>query len=355
MSGVRAVIPLLPRLLVVAGVLACTLASGAARAAEALVIVPSPGAVAASAPVAAASAVTATTAAATAPALAPAAAPGPAPAPEAAASSAFTSATPGVTAVAVPGGTGTVQIPAPLATVSAPTVPVPDSVIGGDRIERVQVTDPYIELHTFPGRGYPVFFVAARGEWIAIELRHTDWYKVRTAGGKEGWVTRSQLQTTLAESGLQQGFPDVALNDYLARRVELGAGYGRFHREPMIKFWVAYRLSDTLTIESTLGQVQGVFSGSTLWHVNLQAEPWSDQRFSPFAGIGIGRFKNIPNQSLVSFQTTDARLADAIVGARYHLSDRFMIRADYAIYTAFVSDQRSAEYRAATLGFSFFF
>jgi uncharacterized protein YgiM (DUF1202 family) len=255
----------------------------------------------------------------------------------------------------VPGSTASVDIPAPLATVSAPAVPGPDSVPGGETVERVQVTDAFIELHTFAGRGYPVFYVAARGEWVSIELRHTDWYKVRTATGKVGWVTREQLRTTLAENGLQQQFGDVAFNDYLARRVELGAGYGRFHQEPMIKFWLSYRLSDTLSIESTLGQVQGVFSGTTLWHVNLQAEPWSDQRFSPFAGIGIGRFHNIPNQSLVGFQQTNARMADAIVGARYHLTDRFMIRADYAIYTAFVSDQRSLEYRAATAGLSFFF
>ncbi len=248
-----------------------------------------------------------------------------------------------------------VRVDAPATAVSAPSVPQPGSVAGGDRVERVQVTAPYIELHTFPGRGYPVFFVAARGEWIAIELRHTDWYKVRTASGKEGWVTRAQLQSTLTEAGLQQSFPDVAFGDYLARRVELGAGYGRFHGEPLIKFWLSYRLSETLSIESTLGQVQGVFSGSTLWHVDLQAEPWSDQRLSPFAGIGIGRFKNVPNQSLVSFQATDARLANAIVGARFHLTDRFMLRADYAIYTAFVSDQRSTEYRAATAGISFFF
>ncbi len=219
----------------------------------------------------------------------------------------------------------------------------------------MQVTDPFVELHTFPGRGYPIFYVAGRGEWVSIELRHTDWYKVRTATGKVGWVTRAQLQTTLAENGLQQRFGDVAFDDYLARRVELGAGYGRFHHEPMIKFWVSYRLSETLSIESTLGQVQGVFSGTSLWHVNLQAEPWSDQRFSPFAGIGIGRFHNIPNQSLVNFQPTNARMADAIVGARYHLTDRFMVRVDYAIYTAFVSDQRSLEYRAATAGLSFFF
>ncbi|HEX7637861.1 MAG TPA: SH3 domain-containing protein, partial [Burkholderiaceae bacterium] len=246
-------------------------------------------------------------------------------------------------------------VPAPEAVVHAPAVPGPDSVPGGDKVERVQVTDAYVELHTFPGRGYPVFHVAGRGEWLSIELRHTDWFKVRTADGKEGWVQQAQLASTLTESGGRQAFRDVMLGGYWTKRVELGAAYGRFHTEPMIKAWLSFRMSDTLSLETSYGQVQGVFSGTTLWHVNLQAEPWSDQRLSPFAGIGIGRFHNIPNQSLVENQPTDARLADAIVGVRWHLNDRFMLRADYAIYTAFVSDQRSLEYRAATAGLSFHF
>ena len=33
----------------------------------------------------------------------------------------------------------------------------------GIKIERVQVTDPFVELRTGPGRGFPVFFVAAKG------------------------------------------------------------------------------------------------------------------------------------------------------------------------------------------------
>ncbi len=43
------------------------------------------------------------------------------------------------------------------------------------------------------------------------------------------------------------------------------------------------------------------------------------------------------------------------VGVRYHLSDRFVLRADYSLYTAFVADTHSAEYRAFTAGVSFFF
>lgn len=221
--------------------------------------------------------------------------------------------------------------------------------------ERLTVSDPYLEMRTGAGRGYPVFFVVARGQSVVIELRNTDWYKVQAEGGQVGWVHRTQLETTLTAAGSTKTFRDIALDDYLARRVQMGGAFGRFESEPMLKLFASYKLSDTLSMEGTLGQVQGVFSGTNFWHVSLHSEPWSDKRLSPFFGVGVGQFKNFPNQSLVGATTTDAKLAHMIVGARYYLSERFVLRADWALYTAFVSDQLSTEYRAATAGVSFFF
>ena len=232
---------------------------------------------------------------------------------------------------------------------------VPKEAAKESRDERLQIADPYIELRTGPGRGYPVFFVAARKEWIAVELRHTDWFRVRTEGGKVGWVNRQQLETTLTEAGGSKTFRDVAVDDYLRRRVQLGAAWGQFKGEPMLKLFTSYRLSDTLSAEATIGQVQGAFSGTELWHLNLMSEPWSDQRLSPFFAVGVGRFRNIPNASLVSALTTNAKLANAQVGLRFYLTERFIVRTDYSIYTAFVGDTRSIEYRAGTIGLSFFF
>ena len=221
--------------------------------------------------------------------------------------------------------------------------------------EKVQITDPYIELRTGPGRGFPIFFVAGRGEWVELLLRRTDWFKVRTANGREGWVNRSQLETTLTEAGTTKAFRDILLDDYLKRRLEMGAAWGQFKGEPMLKVWSGYRFSDALSIEGTIGQVQGVFSGTEFWHVNLNVEPWSDRRLSPFFGIGVGRFKNIPNASLVNAVVASANLADASVGLRFHVTERFVARLDYSVYTAFVADTGSAEYKAVTAGIAFFF
>jgi hypothetical protein len=225
--------------------------------------------------------------------------------------------------------------------------------------ERVQVADPFLEMRTGPGRGYPVHHVAARGERVTIELRATDWYKVRTdsdtGNDKTGWVHRSQLERTLTEAGVPKSFRDTALDDYLVRRLQFGAAAGRFKSEPMLKLWSSWRLSDTLGVEASVGQVQGTFSGTDFWHVGLTSEPWSDQRLSPFFAIGVGRFDNFPNQTLVGATDTRANLAHAMVGVRYYLSERFVLRADWSLYTAFVSDQRSQEFRAVTAGLSFFF
>lgn len=221
--------------------------------------------------------------------------------------------------------------------------------------DQVRVTDPYIEIRTGHGRGFPIFHVAAKDELIQLELRHTDWYRVRTADGKVGWVDRRQLQTTLTAAGEKTTFRDIALDDYLASKADFGMAWGRFKSEPMLKLWTGYKLGKNFSVEGTLGQVQGVFSGTTVMHINLLAQPMADKRLSPFFGIGAGKFKNIPNSSLVNATTTDADLANAMVGLRYHLTDRFVLRTDYTFYTVYINGTRTSQYRAYTAGLSFFF
>lgn len=221
--------------------------------------------------------------------------------------------------------------------------------------EQLRVADPFLELHTGPGRGYPVFFVVERGQTVSVELRRTDWFRVRAAGGQVGWVPRRQLEATLTEGGIAKSFRDILLDDYLARRVEFGGGGGQFGGEPVIKLWLGLRLAETVSVELAGGQVQGTFSGTDFWHLGLALEPWAHQRLSPYVGVGIGTFRNIPNRSLVDATVTNAKLAQATAGLRWYISDRLVVRAETTLYTAFVADQRSSEYRSATLGLAFFF
>ena len=103
--------------------------------------------------------------------------------------------------------------------------------------------------------------------------------------------------------------------------------------------------------------MQGVFSGTDLWHVDVLVEPWSDQRFSPFARHRRRPLPQHPQpepgRRAVDTNAQASRRRG--VGVRYYLTDRFVMSADYALYTAFVSDQKTTEYRAWTAGLAFFF
>lgn len=221
--------------------------------------------------------------------------------------------------------------------------------------ERLEVAAPYLEMHTGPGRGYPVFHVVERAQGIELLLRRTEWFLVRTADGKEGWVHRSQLATTLTATGDAKRFRDPGLDDFLQRRGDVGAALGRLRGEPMHKLWVSRRLAEVLSVEATFAEAQGTFSGSNFWHLGVNAEPWAAERWSPYFGVGVGKFRNIPNLSLVDALPVNARMALATAGLRYHLGQRFIARADYTLYTAFVADTRNVEVRAVTLGLSFFY
>lgn len=221
--------------------------------------------------------------------------------------------------------------------------------------QRVQVIDPYIELRTGPGRGFPVFYVGERGAWIEILLRKTDWFKVRLEQGKEGWVYRTQMENTLTESGVRKTLRDVLLDDYFNRRLEFGISTGMLEDDTLLGFHLGYILTPTVSVEVAYAQVQGVFSGSTLYHVNLQSQPYRDWRLAPYFTVGVGKLNNVPKSSLVSAIATDSVAANAGLGLRYYITRRFIARADFTNYIVFIDDNRTDSYKSLTAGFAFFF
>ena len=61
---------------------------------------------------------------------------------------------------------------------------------------KILIADPYIELHSGPGRGYPIFHVVERGREVTLVKRRTDWFELRTDQGVQGWASRSQMIAT---------------------------------------------------------------------------------------------------------------------------------------------------------------
>lgn len=222
-------------------------------------------------------------------------------------------------------------------------------------LERVQIADPYLELRTGPGRGYPVYYVADRGEWVEIIKRRTDWFKVRTENGKEGWASRSQMERTLTEVGVAKTFRDVLLDDYLGRRLEFGFSAGRFEDDPMLIARVGYKLTDNLVAELAFSQVSGSFSSTSLIYGSLVSQPFPDWRASPFFSIGYGNYRNEPKATLIDAPITDTDTANAAVGVQFYVTQRFIARMDYRRHIAFIDDNRTEKFNELSAGLYFFF
>lgn len=220
---------------------------------------------------------------------------------------------------------------------------------------RVQIATPYLELHTGPGRGYPVTQVIERGEWIGVLLRRTDWFKIRTDQGKEGWVSRSALETTLSEAGTPIRLRDVVFDDYRSRRFEVGFAGGRLEGDSYMQVRGGYRFHENLSGEFAAGLATGDFSSSNLYYVALLSEPFPEWRLSPFFSLGIGRYYSTPKVTLVGAIDTESNMANAALGARFYLTRRFVVRGDYRRHVVFVDQNRINEYNELSLGISLFF
>ena len=143
------------------------------------------------------------------------------------------------------------------------------ATVAADEIQYVVVDDPYIEFHTGAGVGYPITHVVERGEEIGIVKRRTDWFWVQGPSGKEGWVSKDQLERTLQLSGKPVAFPEATIDDYRRKKWELGAMIGEFGGATVYTGYASYRFSNHLDLELGLSQILGNFSDGWSGAVNL--------------------------------------------------------------------------------------
>lgn len=228
--------------------------------------------------------------------------------------------------------------------------------IGAERQPpQVSIQDPFIELHTGPGRGYPVFYVAERGEQIELLKRRTDWYSVRVARGQEGWVHMEQLATTLNIDGEPFELPALGFDDYAERRWEVGALYGDFGGANVIAAYGSRSFTPNLSGEIWVAEALGRFSDSTLATINVVHLMYPDWRTSPYFTLGAGVITTEPKATLVATVDRTDSLAQAGVGVRTYLTRRFVFRAEYKAYVVLTSRDDNEDVREWKAGFSFFF
>ena len=220
---------------------------------------------------------------------------------------------------------------------------------------QVFVAQPYLELRTGPGRGYPVTQVVARGESFDVLYRRTDYFRVRTEKGFEGWANvQDMLKTQLADGSTF----NVDLGDrdgFRNHRWEMGIFVGDFDGANLVSGYLARSVTDNLKVELTGSQYIGDQRSGTLLDIGVSHVFAPEWRFSPFINVGGGIFKVDKDAQRPNLLDRSDQSAYVGAGARFYLTRRFFLRGEYKERVVFTSRNDNEELREWKVGLAFFY
>jgi hypothetical protein len=228
--------------------------------------------------------------------------------------------------------------------------------VGGAR-EYLQlfVGQPYLELHTGPGRGYPVFHVVPRDASVDVLFRRTDWFKVRTEHGVEGWASQQDMQRMVLADGSPFTFSLGDRAGFTSHRHEMGLFAGAYAGASLVSGYASVSFNSQLALEGAVGQYLGKFSNGVTGDVGLTHVIAPEARWSPFLTLGVGVVHVEPKATLVQAANRTEQTAYVGGGVRYYLTRRFFVRGEYKAHYIFTKRNQNQEADEWKLGFAFFF
>lgn len=227
-------------------------------------------------------------------------------------------------------------------------------VAGADGLS-VTVADPFLELRTGPGRGFPVFHVVERGESVQVETRRTDWFQVIDTGGRKGWVHKSQMAETLMPAGVKMEIDDPGREDFGSHRREVGLLVGDYGGANVVTVYGSYAFNEHLAGEVALSHLLGNFSDGQYATIGVSHVPVPEWRIQPFLSIGTGVINIQPKGTLTGTEDRTDQVAYAGIGVRAHIARRFIVRGEYKEYVVFTDRDENEEDIEWKIGFAFFF
>ena len=217
------------------------------------------------------------------------------------------------------------------------------------------VKTPYLELHTGPGRGYPVFDVVPQGESVEVLFRRTQWLKVRTRRGAEGWASEEDMLLTVLADGEPLPLKIGNRAGYTSHRFEAGAFAGAYGGASLVSAYGSLSFNSQLAVEAAVGQFLGRYSNGVTADIGLTHVPMPQWRLTPFLMLGLGVLHIEPKATLVQPSVRTEQTAYVGGGLRYYLGRNFFVRAEYKTHVVITAQNRNQVEDEWKLGFAVFF
>jgi len=225
-------------------------------------------------------------------------------------------------------------------------------------LQQVEIADPYIDMRTGPGGGYPIFHVMERGAIIEIISKRANWFKVRNERNQEGWVNNEQLAHTLSANGEPVVFEVVTQEDFAERDWEWGIMVGDFGGAPILNVYGSYSFNSGFAIESSVSQSIGEISSSLLYKMGLVMQPFPEWSYSPYFQMATGIIDVNPSATTIQPVNGTNQFSSISLGVRTHITQKIIVRLEYSQYIVFSStlnNDNNEEIKEWKAGFAVFF
>lgn len=224
---------------------------------------------------------------------------------------------------------------------------------------KLEVIDPYIELHSGPANGYPIFYTIEQGETIVMLTRRTGWYELKAENGRTGWAKASQVARTLLPTGEPVDLPSVSYGDYLINSWRVGFNVGQFSDGELsgsdtFSYSVGYRPLSWAGIEAEFGKFYDTEIRGNYQSLNLLIEPFSEWKLSPVLIIGSGSFKIESQPELTPLDLDKNDFKTYGLSVNYYIGRNFVIHSGFQSYTL-STDTDDERLKRWNIGFNAFF
>lgn len=218
----------------------------------------------------------------------------------------------------------------------------------------VKVSSALIDLHTGPGRGYPIKVSAVKGEQLQLLKTRGNWVLVEFRQ-QELWMNDEELAHLLRLNGQPYLTADSGRAAFEQRSMEFTAFIGDLNGASFYQFEYGYRFSDVVSVGISAGQANGDNADTQIVEGHVYIDPFPTWYVSPYLGIGGGMNRTTPRTVLVQTEDRTDPIASAEVGVRYYLARNFVARAAYHRGVLATSRNENDEITTWKLGFSVFF
>lgn len=182
------------------------------------------------------------------------------------------------------------------------------------------VVAEFVEMHTGPAEGFPIFHASEKGEILHVFKRKNQWFQVEDKEGRKGWVEGDHLAQRLFGAKNQR-------RNFLYRgdKKHVSLSYGILNRDGVFALGMGYRIMKNSVGVLNLSKVVGDYSNSLILQPEVIFSASQNSKLVPELLLGYGLFWNQPRSTLVDGANSMSSLLSTGAGLKYNLSESFSV------------------------------